>query len=620
MNILTLDFESFYDKDYTLSKITTEEYVNDPRFQIIGVGMKLNNDKTQWISSMFKSDIAGVLKMVDWENTALLCHNMLFDGFILARYFGIVPALYLDTLCMARAIHGVDAGGSLAKLASRYQLGEKGNEIINALGKRREDFSGQQLAAYGDYCRNDCDLTFKLFTILAKNFPETELKLIDLTIRMFTDPVFRIDSVLLREKLAEVKQSKSLLLNTFINELGVKTEEGVRELLCSNPKFAEVLRSYGVEPPMKESPTTGKPTYAFAKTDEGFVALTEHENPIIQHLCAVRLGTKSTLEESRIQRFVDIATRNVCMLPIPLKYYAAHTGRWGGTDGINMQNLPSRDKNKKTLKNSILPKPGNVVVNADSSQIEARKLAWWAGQDDIVEAFRQGRDVYSEFATKVYRVPVSKATPEKRFVGKESILSLGFGVGRVKLRRSLKLKGNVDMTEDECRAIVDLYRSENDKIVALWKECDEALNQMLIGVTKPFYLGKHKVVLVDKEGIRLPNGLYIRYPNLRREDRHGKSAIVYDSRKGPVSIWGGAMVENVVQALAKIVVGEQMVWISEHYRPGLTVHDAAVLSVPVEELDDAVEYITLCMSAPPAWAPGLPVTCEVKHGPTYGDC
>jgi len=193
-----------------------------------------------------------------------------------------------------------------------------------------------------------------------------------------------------------------------------------------------------IKPPLKTSPATGKETYALAKNDEGFITLTEHEDPFIQQLCAVRLGTKSTIEESRIERFIGIGARNKGRIPIPLKYYGAHTGRWAGSDSVNFQNLPSRDKKKKALKKAVLAPPKHYVINSDSSQIEARILVWLAGQKDVTEQFRKGDDVYSIFASKIYGKHISKETPVERFVGKTCILGLGYGTGAKKLQHTLK--------------------------------------------------------------------------------------------------------------------------------------------------------------------------------------
>ena len=611
MSIITIDFETYYDKDYSLSKMTTEEYINDPRFEVIGMGIKVDDGPAQW----YTDSIDNVLALFDWSEHAILCHNTLFDGAILAWKYGIKPGFWLDTLCMARAIHGVDAGGSLKKLAQRYEIGEKGDEVINALGKRRADFTTEELHRYGEYCKNDTDLTYKLFEILANNFPDNEFKLIDMTLRMYTEPTLTVDDYLLVEKLQEVRDTKTELLQGLMEALQVDNEEAVRAQLSSNPKFAGLLEHFGVKAPTKISPTTGKETYALAKTDEGFLALQEHENPLIQQLCAVRLGTKSTLEESRIERFIGIGSRNRGRLPIPLKYYGAHTGRWSGSDSVNFQNLPSRDKKKKALKNSILAPEGHYLINCDSSQIEARGLAWLAGQGDVVEAFAQKRDIYCEDATKAFRRKITKADVMERFVGKTMRLGLGYGTGYLKLFSTLIL-GGADVTEEQCKELVTTWRTNNQRIVEFWGECDMVLKQMMGKINRKIPLG-NGVVTVDNNGIRLPNGLYIRYPNLRFNDE-GK--MVYDSRRGVINIWGGAVAENVTQGVSRVVVGEQMLQIQERYPVALTVHDAAVSVVKKAELTEALAFITQVMSTSPSWAAGLPVACEAKYGTSYGEC
>jgi hypothetical protein len=251
------------------------------------------------------------------------------------------------------------------------------------MGKRRLDFTEQELSTYGDYCINDVNLTFDLFAKMSAKFPIKELKLIDLTLRMFTAPTLALDAGRLHTHLATVRERKEQLLV----EAGIEDKSD----LMSNPKFAALLTQLGVIPPMKVSPTTGKETYAFAKNDEEFKALLEHDDDRVQSLVSARLGTKSTLEETRTQRFIDIASRG--LLPVPVRYYAAHTGRWGGDDKINLQNLPSRGPNAKSLKKAIIAPEGYTIIEADSAQIEARVLAWLAGQEDLVSAFtnKEGR-------------------------------------------------------------------------------------------------------------------------------------------------------------------------------------------------------------------------------------
>jgi DNA polymerase I-like protein with 3'-5' exonuclease and polymerase domains len=619
MQLVTLDFETYYDVGFSLSGLTTEEYIKDERFQVIGVSIKIDQSEAKWYTG---DQVKEALDKIDWKNSALLCHNTQFDGAILSFRYNIIPGLYLDTLCMARAIHGVDVGGSLAFLVEKYNLGRKGTEVVDAKGKRLEDFTSQDLAQYGEYCKNDTELTHKLFQILAPDFPENEVKLIDLTLRMYTEPVLEVDDALLQDRLDDIQAEKSQLLQGLMKRLECDTEECVRAKLASNKQFAELLIELGITPPTKISPTTDKETYALAKGDTGFLELTEHEDPFIQELCRVRLGTKSTIEESRIERFIAIGSRNKGKLPIPLKYYGAHTGRWAGSDKVNFQNLPARDKKKKALKNAVIAPEDHVVINSDSSQIEARVLVWLAGQDDVVEWYREGRDVYSEFASKVYGRPITKKDTTERAVGKTCILGLGYGTGWSKLQQTLKIATGLNLDESECQRLVKVYREVNDKVIQLWKTCDEALRDMSAWPNgkQPYYLDARNALLVTPKGIRLPNGLYIYYPGLTWDISESKSKYIYKSRRGMISIWGGSVVENVIQALARIIVGEQMIEINKKYRPVLTVHDAVVCVVPETEVGEALSFITTTMSSPPLWATGLPVACEAHHGASYGDC
>jgi DNA polymerase len=622
MNLITLDFETFYEQGFSLSNLTTEEYIRDERFQVIGVGIKIDDRETQWVTGTH-NHIKTKLMEIDWDEAILLCHNTQFDGAILSFIFDIVPFIYLDTLGMARAKHGVDVGGSLAALVERYQLGKKGTEVVDAKGKRVEDFTAEDLKQYGEYCKNDVNLTYKLYNVLAQDFPANELKLIDITIRMYTQPRLCLDDALLSSRLEDIQKEKDELLSALMERLNCDTAECVRKRLASNKKFAELLKEFGVEPPLKISVTTGKETFALAKNDEGFIALTEHEDSFIQELCAVRLGTKSTIEESRIERFLNTASRNKGKLPIPLKYYGAHTGRWAGSEKVNFQNLPSRGKKKKALKNAVEAPLGSVVINCDSSQIEARILVWLAGQTDVVDWYREGRDVYCEFASTVYDRPITKADATERFVGKTCTLGLGYGTGWSKLQHTLKTQPPGAVLDDqECERIVKVYRKVNNKVIKLWEACDKALKDIVHwnDKSKPYYLGEHKCLLVTQEGIQLPNGLYIKYPELKVEKEDGKNKYVYKSRKGYISIWGGSVVENVVQALARIIIGEQMIAINEKYKPVLTVHDAIVCVAPTQEIDTAMNFIINIMSTPPSWGQDLPIACEAKYGKSYGDC
>jgi DNA polymerase len=608
MNVITIDFETFYSRAFSLSILTTEEYIRSPNFEVIGVAVKVNNNETQWFSGT-KADTKKFLDRFDWANSIAVAHNAVFDIAILNWCFDIRPKKIADTLSMARAIHGTEVGVSLAALVKHYNLGEKGTEVVNAMGKRRIDFSDEDLSRYGDYCINDVDLTYRLLECLASNFPTIELSLIDLTIRMFTEPVLELDMTRLKNHLADVQHKKQELLNavTMVD----------KEQLMSNVKLAATLKVMGIEPPMKISPTTGKDTYAFSKSDEGFKALLEHEDVRIQALVAARLGVKSTIEETRTERFIKIAQRG--KLPIPLRYYAAHTGRWGGDDKVNMQNLPRTSP----LKNAIFAPPGYMFIDSDSSQIEARTLAWLAEQNDLVDAFERGEDVYKIMASAIYGKPENEVTKEERFVGKTTILGAGYGMGSAKFKNQLKVFG-VDLSEEECQRIIRVYRETYPRIPALWRQASDAL--VAIANEQTAILGREGVLAVEgSKGIRLPNGLYIKYTNLRRwVNDQGKEELVYDTKKGksviPNRIYGGKVIENVCQALARIVIGEQMLRVAKKYKVAMTVHDAIGCVVPEHEAQTGKEYVEMCMKMRPKWALDLPLNCEAGIGKTYGDC
>jgi DNA polymerase len=608
MNLITVDFETYYDRDFSLSKITTEEYIRSDLFEVIGVSVKVNNEETEWASGTHQQIKQWLQSNFEWERGFVLAHNTLFDGAILSWRFGINPRGWLDTLCMGRALHGVEVGGSLKALAERYGLGEKGTEVVNALGKRRLSFTDEELARYGDYCINDVEITHKLFTILVKDFPKQELRVIDQTLRMFIDPVLELDGDMLQQHLIGIKQMKEDLLTSS----GVDKAE-----LMSNEKFAELLRSFGVEPPMKVSPATGKQTYAFAKSDEEFKALAEHDDARVQTLVAARLGNKSTLEETRTQRFIDISKRG--KLPVPIRYYAAHTGRFGGDDKINMQNLPSRGNNANKLKKAIIAPEGYTIIDADSAQIEARVLAWLAGQDDLVTAFAEGKDVYKKMASAIYCKPEFEIDKGERFVGKTTILGAGYGMGAVKFQAQLKGMG-AEVDTDEAKRIIDIYRRTNDAVVRLWRQAQNALVNMSRGEPAP--LGRAGVleVVPSETAIRLPSGLLMRYDDLRFDQSDKGVEFHYKTRKGRTRIYGGKVIENVCQAIARCIIAEQMLKIGKRHKVVLTVHDAIAVCVPDAEVVAAKMYVEECMRWVPEWAKGLPVNCESGSGKSYGDC
>ena len=599
MQTLTIDFETYYDQQFSLTKLTTEEYIRDDRFQEIGVAVAVDGNRPEFFTGTHE-EIKTWLERFDWDSSFGLAHNAMFDAAILNWRFGIKPKAWFDTLCMARATDGAEAGNSLAKLVERYKLGVKGTEVIDAKGKRRVDFMPIDLMNYGEYCKNDVKLTYALFQLLLPRFGMHELKLIDLTIKMFSEPVLHLNTPLLEQHLMQVRARKQKLLLACIAD---------KDTLMSNPKLGELLISLGVEPPMKESPANGKQTYAFAKSDEGFKALADHHDERVQAIVAARLGTKSTLEETRTERFIGISKRG--KMPVPLRYYAAHTGRWGGDDKLNLQNLPR----KSLLKDAIIAPDGFVLIDADSSQIEARTVAWLSGQVDLVDAFERAEDVYKIMASAIYGKAQEEIDSGERFVGKTTILGAGYGMGSTKFGIQLRTFG-VEIPDAEANRIIEVYRSRYPFIPKLWKEAGSALDALTD--KKTCKVGAQPQALsLTENGFLLPSGLYLNYPDLRR-DSDGE--YTYASRRGRIKIYGGKIVENVCQALARCIIGEQMLRISKRYKVALTVHDAVMAVVPEEEVEEAKIYIQECMQWRPSWASTLPLACELGVGKSYGEC
>jgi len=603
MDLITLDFETFYSREFGLSRMTTEEYIRDDRYHTIGVATKINDGETKWFPN-HKNLIADHFASIDWDDALLIAHNSLFDAAILSFRYGVFPKLIADTLSMARAVDGPTFKHSLKAVAERNHVGIKGTEVVSAMGKMLNEFSPEELARYGEYCRNDVDLCFDIFKIYSKHFTSEELEVISTTIKMFTEPILELDIPLLEQHLESVREKKAELM---------AAANADSEVLQSNLKFAECLRTLGVTPPSKISPRTGKPTYAFAKSDPGMKELLEHPNIAVQTLTAARIGVKSTLEETRTERFLSIAKR-AGVLPVPLSYYAAHTGRWGGSDKVNLQNLPSRGR-ENTLKKAIIAPKDHVIIDCDSSQIEARTLSWLSGQEDLTSAFSDGEDVYILMASRIYGKDPSDITKDERFVGKSTILGAGYGMGPERFRNQLMTFG-ATITLDEAKRIITTYRQTYPYIPALWREAQTALEGMYLGNTAP--IGKHPEALyLDEKGFRLPNKMSLSYPELERDQDNQYS---YRARNGRTRIYGGKVTENLCQALARCIIAHQMIRVGRRYKVALTVHDSLIIVVKEKEQEEAQEYIEEVMRTAPEWAEGLPLNCESGIGGSYGDC
>lgn len=603
MDLITLDFETYYAKDYTLSKLTTEEYVRDPRFETIMCGFKVNNDRAFWVDG---PDVPRWLDKVRIGSNAVLCHHAHFDGFILSERYQQYPKAWFDTLSMARAVLGAKGGLALGKLAASMGLGVKGDEVIHALGKRRADFSETELARYGGYNVTDVELTHALFNKLLPYFTKGELKVVDMVIRMFTEPMLTLDAHLLEEYVKDIQADKI----TALMKAGLQAAD-----VMSNAKFAAALEFLGIDPPMKTSPTTGKPTYAFAKTDPQMEALAEHEDEAVQALVAARLKNKTTINESRALRMIGMAGRGYA--PVYLKYSGAdQTHRLSGGDKMNWQNF-SRGS---VLRKAVMAPDGDVCVVADSSNIESRILDWLAMQEDAVEVYRKadaklGPDVYCVMAEKIYQRPINKKdNPDERQMGKVAKLGLGYGMGAEKFITPVRIMAKKKIDAAFSQLVVQAYRSAHPNVLKLWKRADSALAAIANGQIG-LAIDPRGVVKTCQGGILLPNQLMIKYPDLKK-DADGWS---YWNGRNREKIYGAKVVENIVQALARIVVMDQTLDINTYLPVAISVHDEAVGVTAEADAKDALAYSLEAMRKSPEWGPDLPLNSEGSFNRSYGE-
>ena len=643
---MTVDFETYWDnKTFTLSKMTTEEYIRDERFTDFGACFHLygSDGPIEWVRGC---DIPEYVSRIDWGRTALLAHNAQFDVSILGWKYGVSPAFIFDTLSMARALRGVEVGNSLARLASAFGLPDKGQALHSTNGLRELDAQVEEELA--EYCKHDVFLCERIFSALRVGYPTSELRLIDMTLRMYTEPTLLLDSEMLEQALVEEKEKREGLLE----RLGVE-----EKMLASNPMFAKILTAMGVVPPKKKSKTTGKETLALAKNDALFQALLNGSNEDVSALCEARLRVKSTTERTRAQRFLDISHRGA--LPVPLSYYGAGTGRWTASKGsaINMQNL----KRGSFLRKAIMAPEGHQLVVGDLSQIEPRVLAYLADYEDMLLIFQQGGDPYAAFGAQMFNIPgmTKESHPDLRQSAKSALLGCGYGLGwasfaaqlltgflgtpPVMYDKAFAKKLGVDrkyidkfMAWDDnllkleaiphtcsledllthavaSKRIIDIYRSTAWPVVAFWDMCGTLIEKSLAGGQEFVY----KCIKFRKEEIVLPNGMSLLYPNLRQiKDDEGRSQWVY----GPdaTKLYPGKITNNIVQGTARIVMTDGMLRVGKKYSIKGTVHDELIAVVPDEEVADAKTWVLAQMTMEPKYMQGIPLDADGGAHRRYG--
>ena len=629
--LLTLDFETYYGRGYSLGRSDTNtiDYITDDKFKIHCVGVKVDDEDVE----IFREDEMAEFEQFlldltrSGEPIALVCHNTAFDGIILHHHFNWHPDYYVDTMSMSKGMF-VGASASLKALSKRLWSADsgkrKGDEL--ALSKDIYDLPRELMDIIANYCLQDVKLTYDAFRVMYEHFPEDEMYLIHAHIRMFCEPWLRVDTKITQEEIdAQVTEKRAAYKKSGLP----------LTVLSSNPKFGIYLETQGFDLPVKEN-AKGEWIAALGQKDWEFLKFMA-AHPELADVFAARKYAKSNIQESRARRFLSTAKKFNGLMPVPLKYYGAHTGRSSGGEALNLQNLPRINPNDATsgrLRRSLCAPDGYSVIVSDLSNIEARVLAWLSGNTELMELYLTGGDPYLLMASKIYNFDYNDALTRKseksfkamRNVGKVAVLGLGFGMGVNKFWVTMNTgpmgMDPIPTTIDEAKHIVGLYRETNFPVVDYWDRCDEIINQMLSGNTALTF----GPLEIHNNNIILPNNMALQYPNLcMKEDIRGHSFQYspelnqYGELKTRKYLWGGTLTENIVQALARIIITEQAIAIEKHLDDtyGLDqarlvhmVHDELIVVGPEKYAEAIYKSMIAIMSTPPSWALDLPLTSE----------
>lgn len=790
---VVIDFESYYDKDWSLKKVTTEKYIRGDSWECIGVSIKVGDVETKFYRG--ETGIPIIAALVKYlPNSPFVSHNNSFDMGVLGLRYNIHPNFMVDTAIMAQlcGLDRVAGGTSLAKVTDYLEkLGVvnkvKGDTVYNMVGVHRDDMTEAQWVEYGAYCVLDTDLCYSLYKYMIEKVPTMELIMADITTKMWTKPVVDLDAPLLKNYAVQLYIDRENALSRVSSSLGFDNNKEFLSALRSSKKFVEQLRRLNVDVPMKWSEKTQQMIPAVSKTDLEFLALLDHEDELVRSLVETKLGAMSSMEQTRTATFLDISQRG--LMPIPLRYGAAHTGRYGGcfvadtkvlcltsdqrvlekniidvllsdrvwdgeewcthsgvefngyqevitydgltgtqnhrvfideetettlldamqsgtpimdcklptdwaggiitsdsnpndargtkpsnrqelihlapvyditncgprhrymangklvhnSDKVNIQNLAKRSK-EPVLRRSMRAIADHVILSSDSSQIEARLLAYLADQQDVVQVFVNNQDVYIDMAVKIYNESYGsiyeqskgpQATKEgkmKRNIAKAVVLGAGYGASAATFAKLMKQQGlaaQADMAAD----LIATYRTANHRISGFWRECQRILDIMYAGGQEWFGGPNNDIFFADGASefhgvkipsIRGPNGTYIFYQNLRKEVVDNSVNYVYDQFKGrgwqPKRIWGSALAENLTQYLAFSVLKYQAIEIAKAGVPvNFNVHDEWVSVVPRAHAAKAIVTHYKAMRATPPYIPDGLLDCEVDVGNNYAD-
>lgn len=646
-DVLVLDFESYYDQDYSLKEMSIVEYVTDERFELTGLGIKINDGasvfvpgpQVPWAVARLQKKFGKAL-----HNVTVVAKNTKFDILILAERFGIYPPYVIDIEDLSR-YYDSRMKQDLKSLAKLFKLPAKGDT---------SQFKGQHCAdidwaAMKKYCLGDIDIESQLLRILLPMIdnPEVELPLMQHTLNLYLKPTFDLDMKMAKDIAFDmgVELGNNLEQIPWILEYATKKKKTIEEILRARSIFPKILQDVlpeGEVVPMKQGKKEMIP--ALAKDDVGFQLLLAHSNDKVRLLCKAKAACTSW--SSHQAKVNSLIIQTECFgdgMHIPLKFYGCHTGRWSGTQKWNPLNLGGKG-NRKTgeqhhpliskVRNTLLAPDGKLLAIPDSCQIEARLVAWIAGQNDLVEDFRTGGDPYSRLAAKVFGEKVWNPTEEelltpegkildiRRGFGKDTILGAGFGLGtntsyqdclKNKDLRPLYDSGEYDWDFND--KLIKTYRSDYSMIPKFWKtveKCFRWVTKYPHEVMVYHIPGRHEdsppTLTFWKEGtttiIQLPSGrrLFYRHATV---DPKGQIKYIHGH------LWGGSITENIIQSICRDLLGG---WLLECERQRIPIilhtYDELVGCVPKHRAEEALAKMIEIMRTGPDWAVGLPLDAE----------
>ena len=620
MKIICADAETYFADDFTLSKMTTESYIRDKRFEVHGWAIKWGEEfAPRWYSH---EQAKYIFTQEDWSDIGIIAHHAQFDGLILSHVYNVKPKLWFDTLSYARMLIGNHLSVSLDSLAKHFNLQAKIVPYHLFKNKHWHELSPDIQEQVANGACHDVNLTWQLFKILGPQVPREEFEVVDEIIRMFTEPSLEADV----DMLARVWEKEEIEKAGRLAELNVDASE-----LQSAEKFAALLRAEGIEPETKNGKNGA--IYAFAKTDSFMQELREHDNPRVALLAQARLGEKSTLLQTRAESLGWKASRGA--LPVYLRYCGTGTLRVSGGDGDNWLNF----KRGSMIRKAIKAREGYKLGPIDASQIEFRVAMWLAKQDNVLDQLRRNEDPYVDIASEFYGERIykpEKTDPrrlemeQKRGTGKQAKLMCQYGAAGAQFQKTARagLYGPpVDMSREDADRFVELYRRMHPAICAknsgYWAQCDRMIARLAGGPPVDwdiFHVRDHRIYLPSGQ-VLVYDSIEFHVPDDTEECRDFERSGYWRmrTRHGWKKMWGSKLFQNLCEAVSRVIVSQAMIRVRHMgYRIRNWPYDELLIEIPADGNEHQhLERCRIEMCRTPEWLPGLPLDAEASLGERY---